>query len=361
MRLNNYDMYVYQQMNLKRKLPILISMRQIKIIHESDKFSRITEIRLNGKKLSTPTYFPAISSLGSKFPFQDLFYLLKYHKYPRVLVSAYDLYQLDSRKRKTVSSLMEDFHKNGFLFIDSGLFESSWKEDKTWNLNSYKSILSRVNFDIYTSYDIYGGNNKSVKELQRNTDKNILESSVFMDSRLFLAIFHETVPSRLIKMIKQFLEKYPNLCGAVAVAEREIGKSLQDKAETIIRLRRIIDNNDSRNLLHILGCGNPLSMLAYSYCGADTFDSLDWLKRVIDPSSYLTHDFSHLELLNCKCQICTESTHEKADYFEKVLLHNLLFFQNFAIQLQSLIRNDNLKAYLVNYIGEKIMKEINEI
>ena len=334
------------------------------IIHKSEKLSRVLEITVNDKKFSTPTYFPAISSYGVKFLFQDLLNLLNRPnvKYPRVLVSAYDLYYMKKGEIKKALSSIEEYGNQGLLFLDSGLFEGSGKDSEKWNMRFYKSIVSRAKFDLYSSFDVYRSDFKSYEEFKKNTYYNIIESSVFLNDVAFFAILHESSPNQLVKLIEDFVEKHPNLCRSIAVAERDLGKSIQERIETVVSLRRILNDNDCRNLLHILGCGNPKSMLLYSYCGVDSFDSLDWLKFVINPDNYSINDFAHLELLDCKCRVCAELPHKNRgqEYLEKALLHNLLFYQNFVKHIQSLIRNDNLKSYLGKHAGKKIMDQIEE-
>jgi queuine/archaeosine tRNA-ribosyltransferase len=337
-------------------------MTETKIVHESKKLSRVLEVSVSNKILTTPTYFPAISSLGTKFSSSELLLLLTHHKYPRALVSAYDLHHQAGREdeRKQVLNLIKRYRTNGLLFLDSGLFESSWKDDPEWNIDVYKSVLSEVHFDLYTSFDVYRNEAKSYEDFKKRTYSNAVESSVFLDNLVFYVILHESSPFQLLKLMKEFVEDHHDLCGRIAIAERDIGKSIQERTETVIAARRMLNEDDPGNLLHILGCGNPLSMLLYSYCGADTYDSLDWLKSAINPSNYLLYDLSHLILIHCNCQVCTEPPYRDADYSQKVLLHNLLFYQNFIMQLQSLIRNDNLEAYLREHFGDNFIDQIDE-
>lgn len=335
-------------------------MKKPNIISTSEKVSRVLEVRLNGKTFRTPTYFPSISSYGIKFSLSDSLYFVSFHSHPCVLVSAYDLYNLEEKERNPLLSMIKSYRKKGVLFLDSGLYESSWKADQNWDINSYKSIMPEVKFDLYSSFDIYRINGESDEEFKKRTFDNIIESSAFLNNVLFVVILHESSSAKLIELVREFVEKYPNLSGSIAVAERDCGKSIVEKAETIVQIRRIMNNVDSRNLLHILGCGNPKSMLMFSYCGADTFDSLDWLKHVINPADLSVHDFSHLELLNCKCHVCTASTYKKAIYLEKVLLHNLLFYRIFVDHMQSLIRNEIMRSYLGKHIGQRVMGQIDE-
>jgi len=337
-------------------------MKKPEILHKDDKFSRVLEVKLNDKTLYTPTYFPSISSYGVKFSLRDSLYFIKHNSHPCVLISAYDLYCSEVAERKRLLSMMKDHMKKGILFLDSGLYESSWKVDKNWGITSYKSLMAQTKTDFYSSFDVFRTDKESDAEFKQSTFNNIVESSAFLDSKQFVVILHEKSPDRLIFLVEEFVKKYPKLCGGIAVAERDCGKSLVERAETIMQIRRIMSGNDSRNLLHILGCGNPKSMLLFSYCGADSFDSLDWLKHVINPADNSVHDFSHLELLKCKCSVCSEfSTFKGNEYLAKALLHNLLFYRIFVDSLQSLIRNANFRSYLDKHIGEDIMKQVDEL
>lgn len=331
-------------------------MKKPNIVHETEILSRVLSIRLNGKRLLTPTYFPAISSFGIKFPFEDLLILINRQKYPRVLVSAYDLYFMKPKRKQKALSILKNYKKNGFfLFLDSGLFESSGAKFPTWDFSSYKSILSEASFDIYSSFDVYKKRSKSYKEFRRSTYVNILKSSIFQNDAAFFAVLHASSPAELIKLVSEFVVQYPNFCARLAIAERDTGRSLQERARTIAKIRNELNKNDHRNLLHLFGCGNPLSMLLYSYCGVDSFDSLDWLKFGINRDDYSINDFSHLSLVDCKCQICTKfhDRTEKKGYLEKVMLHNLLFYHDFVKRIQSLILNDDIKEYVNQHIAKK--------
>lgn len=330
-------------------------MKKPNIVHESEILSRVLSIQLNGKRLLTPTYFPAISSFGIKFPFKDLLNLIYRQEYPRVLVSAYDLYFMKPKQKQKALSILKNYKKNGFLFLDSGLFESSGAKFPKWDFSSYKSILSEASFDIYSSFDVYKKRLTSYEEFRKSTYAHILESSIFQNGVAFFAVLHASSPAELIKLVREFVIEYPNFCARLSIAERDTGKSLQERARTIAKIRNELNKNDHRNLLHLFGCGNPLSMLLYSYCGVDSFDSLDWLKFGINPVNYSINDFAHLSLVDCKCRICTKfhDRNEGKGYLERVMLHNLLFYHNFVKHIQSLIRNDNLKEYVNCHIAKK--------
>lgn len=266
-------------------------------------------------------------------------------------------------KRKKTIKMIDGYRKTGTLFLDSGIFESDWKSDSTWNLESYKSVLSQSKFDVFSCYDVlpYPEKFKNYEEFKKEAFKCIIESSAFLNKGVFLVILHGSSPNKLIKLARDFIIKYPDIFTGIAIPERDCGKEILERTETIVRLRKLLNEHHKKSILHILGCGNPLSMLLYTYCGADTFDSLDWLERVIEPERLSLGDFPYLNHINCECPVCVDSKYVNSDYIEKVLLHNLLFYQNFSIRLQNLIRNNLISTYLTTFFDKEFIKQIDSL
>ena len=107
--------------------------------------------------------------------------------------------------------------------------------------------------------------------------------------------------------------------------------------------------------LHILGCGNPISMTLFSYAGADSFDSVDWSRWTINPKTLQFADLDHLPLINCQCKICKR---KKLDPISRTLLHNLLFYKKFMDNLRSNIAKNNGLEFLDDYLDRKILSKI---
>lgn len=330
------------------------------VTYESGKFSRVIEVLINGKSLLTPTYFPAVSSYGMRYPIQSLIYLLTAYSYPRLLISAYDFYHLDDSKKEKLLGCVQEYSKRGsFVFFDSGIYESFWKADPEWTYNLYKITMSQIGSDFYSSFDVLPSSNHKTAQFRKEAFRNILDSSKLSEKSAFVPIIHGLTPDELMSAVKSFIGKYPYLCDFVAVPERDCGNSIVVKANTITKIRTLLDQNSSHNrILHLLGCGNPLSLVLYSYCGANTFDSLEWTQHVLDQSNLTLHDFSHLELIDCKCAVCRNS---KADYTERALLHNLLFYQNHVSEIQSLIRRDEIFEFLCRNIRKGILDKIDRV
>ena len=285
-----------------------------------------------------PTYFPAISSYGVKYSFISLIRLFFTYSYPRVLFSAYDLHFLPSKTRMKLYEEIKEYSKESIVFLDSGVYEGYWKADKRWFPSLYKESLARIEFDLYSSFDVLPRRNS--EDFAKRAIDSILASKILSDRPGFVPILHGISPDRLIFLVDDFVRKYPDLCDFIAVAERDCGDDVVERAHTICRIRNLLDGEDVANrkrILHVLGCGNPISLLLLSYCGANTFDSLDWIKHVIDPKRLGVSDFSHLKLTECNCTVCADA---KRPYIETALLHNLLFYQNYMIQIQNLIKEN---------------------
>ena len=61
------------------------------------------------------------------------------------------------------------------------------------------------------------------------------------------------------------------------------------RAKTIIKIRKTLAPKKQYYPLHLLGTGNPLSILIYSICGADSFDGLEWCQTTVDYNTGLLY------------------------------------------------------------------------
>lgn len=236
---------------------------KIDIIHGSEKLSRVTEISLKDKILSTPAYFPSISSYGIKLPLSYLIYLLSNFEYPRLFVSAYDLAHSKGKDANLMSSI-EKYNlvvrnkKKGFLFVDSGTYESSWYGDTSWDLEAYRAAIMGMDFDFFSSLDIIPQNAvERDSELIQQTFSNIIISRSFSGKGELVAILHGRSPDHLINVADQFLSAHSNLCRIIGIPERDCGNGVLERAQTIMEIRKIIEAHEGKHILHILGSGDP--------------------------------------------------------------------------------------------------------
>lgn len=332
-------------------------MLENEILFESPKLARVLKITRGKKQLSTPTYFPAISAAKLDLPIDHLIDLLVASSYPRILVSVYDISAREPRHRNKMISRIADYSKRGsFVFLDSGIFESFWRRDDKWDYDAYSKWVPKIESDFYFSFDIIPSVDTTRRAFVSSTVRRVHDSSSISKKSECVAILHGIGSEQLITVVKEFLNSYPQLCGMVAVTEKDCGKSLSKRAGTIVELRRIINSYNPKIALHVLGCGHPISIAVYTYCGADTFDSLDWARFAVERNELKIGDISHLELFKCKCQICSKNFD---DPIRKVLLHNLLFYQDFMLKVQAMIKRNTLRDFVLQYVGPEFMAKLS--
>jgi len=331
-------------------------MINTKILYEGAYKSRVLQIEVNQKKLVTPTYFPSISSVAIRLPLEPLIQSIIRSGYPRLLISAYDLSNLSKENNNRISKTLTKFSKEkNFLLIDSGSFESYWFHDKKWNFKKYKLTINRTKSDFFTSFDNIPDSHSDYTDILKSTYLNTKKSSKLIENNHCITVCHGQSPEQLHALIKKLSANDNELCRVIAIPERSCGKTLRDKIKTIQKIRSILDSDKPENVLHILGCGNPLSMALFAMAGADLFDSIDWSRWVVDWRSLNFTDFANLTLTDCKCKVCRI---KNIDAILRALLHNLLFYQDFILELQqSIILKDELN-FLRKYIDQKTVSKI---
>lgn len=328
----------------------------IEIVHQADLYARVMRVKFQNKQLSTPIFFPAISSIETKFKVNDLAYLIANSAYPQMLISAYD-YNYHLNKNKKLRNIINEYSRKGnFLLVDSGGYESFWEKKRKWNFSVYKKTISKINSDFYTSLD-------GIKESSHIAEfekffRKIISSGSILSTSQYIPIFHADSNVKLINLIKKFLEAYPAALRYIAVRERECGITISDRAKTIFKIRTLLTKKGNSQLLHILGAGNPLSIALYSYCGADSFDSTDWIRFTLDPERLILRDLVHLEITECKCKACAKIS----DPLFRTLLHNLNIYSIIMTRIQKRIQNNSLREFLnQNDINNSFLNKIVRI
>jgi queuine/archaeosine tRNA-ribosyltransferase len=327
------------------------------IIATSEQLARVLKLSKGKKVLSTPTYFPAISGSRINHPFELLLATILKSSYPRVLISAYDFSKITGKTLDKRIGEMSNYYRNGgFVFLDSGLFESYWNKDETWSFEDYKKYVKKIDSDLYSAHDQLAGPGLPSSKLFKLTLSKISKSMSLDRNSHCVPIAHGSEPRELIQNALNVSEKFPKDTQIIAVAERDCGRTMAERAITILKLVKAIRKKNDSRALHILGCGNPISLALYSYCGADTFDSLDWSSIVVERNELRIGDFSQLELMNCNCAACSKGIRNP---IQKTLLHNLLFYQDFGLKLQDMIRRNTLKDFVLSFIGKKLLQSIH--
>jgi hypothetical protein len=86
--------------------------------------------------------------------------------------------------------------------------------------------------------------------------------------------------------------------------------------------------------VHIVGTGNPLSILIYATCGADSFDGLDWCQTVGDHATGRLYHSLQLDFFAHQTPYGSEA---KLPYLPRALAHNLMFYQGWMEKIRKSI------------------------
>jgi queuine/archaeosine tRNA-ribosyltransferase len=267
-----------------------------------------------------------------------------------MLVSAYDLHYAGTRKPAEMRARVNQYSDSGgLLMVDSGGYESSWRNDKRWTFDLYQETITEPKADFFFGFDAVPGKSKNedIRKF-RIALKDTIASRRARGSGEFVPILHGSSPKQLLSFLSYFIKNHPDLTDVVAITERDCGRGIFEKVKTIYSVKKLLNEGNDNAVLHLLGCGSPSSLALYSYFGVDMFDSLDWLKFALDERDWVGRDFSYLDVLNCECVACRGS---KRNYVERTLLHNLGFYQEFMSRIQGWITNGSLSTILKKRLG----------
>jgi len=142
-------------------------------------------------------------------------------------------------------------------------------------------------------------------------------------------------------------ELYPVL---LAVPERALGEGIVSRIQTVVKIRRALDELGFYCPLHLLGTGNPLSMIVYALAGADSFDGLEWCQTVVDHNSGKLFHFQQWDLFRHQTEW---GENEVLPYIQSVLMHNLDFYRKFMDDLRDALKNEVAEDFLRKYVADK--------
>ena len=317
------------------------------------KKNRSFAIELSHKTINTPFFFPAISTIKTNFTVSEYLDLVLRVGYPGFLISSYDIYR-EKEQQKLIEKINQATKGNVITLMDSGNYEAYWNDDADWDLKKFESVLKKINTDLCFSFDVAWKKDKNpsdhVKEIISSTARTVgLQASG--DT---IPIIHST-PENFPKTVKGVVSGiYPQVIG---VPERELGASLFERATTLKRIRDELNGLNQDIPIHILGTGNPTSILVYSLCGADLYDGLEWCNTVANPENGHLHHFVQKDLFKCDCNAC------KADmpYHLQTMAHNLLFYENFLKEIRESLLSADISRLLDRYLPKHVHKRLKEI
>ncbi|MDH0382643.1 queuine tRNA-ribosyltransferase family protein, partial [Comamonas aquatica] len=143
----------------------------------------------------------------------------------------------------------------------------------------------------------------------------------------------------------------------IAVPERELGRGLAERAATVQRIRQALDTLPFYQPLHLLGTGNPWSIVVLAAAGADSFDGLEWCRVVVDRETNRLNHFQHFDLFTyqsgqAESEIVAEVLkNENIDFNARAAFHNLDYFAELKDELRHAAARGNFEALSARILG----------
>lgn len=240
-----------------------------------------------GVEIKTPLLVPSFSSKGfdlnnkNESEITNIYNIAGQYLSDTMLVSAYDIACGYMEK-------IDNAHVD-LLFVDSGGYEVSSSYDLS-------TIVYRRDMDIdWTKQDlqkVYDDIPDHVPVVLVNYDHpNIRESieaqaasakSFFRryPNQLHTFLIKPEKPSQKYIQIKNLISMTNKLNGfdIIGFTEKELGKSVLERMESISKIRLALDDEGIHSPIHIYGSLDPIGSILYFCAGAEIFDGLTWLR-----------------------------------------------------------------------------------
>lgn len=366
----------YQQ--LKAKIATTIGSGR----NDSDALERVQELKVRGKTLRLPAFAFSVSSHETQVMPQEGTTLLRLLQPSAVLVSAYDAWKHYRRDKNFHSNVTELCQSEAVLFLDSGNYEAYRKNDhhspkrnpRGWHQDHFRKTAARLSPDLAFSFDTINPRGEPDQIAARIAASFRSDERALRDRNFPLCpIIHlpkkykgtlAECASRIVAGVAAELDPL-----MLAIAERELGDGLRERARTVRDIRKALNALRKYYPLHLLGTGNPLSMIALAAAGADSFDGLEWCRTVAD---YPTGFLFHFQQFECFSQAFLHRVQDQrvkylienpdASYSSRTLSYNVDFFKDWTRTMQSMIHSGQVEHLLkmVPNIGQTLFKDISE-
>ncbi len=340
---------------------------------------RPSMINLLGKQLKLPCFVKSLSSHETQLnPEAGLTVLSLFPEVDALLVSAYDMDLLDGastkekQRHKYMCEQLVNLDKRGaFILMDSGNYEKARKNDDTWSHERYNSVLENV---PYTYAFCFDNLDPSHNPLENAEDVLKRIEGDFEES--LIPILHAPQDESGVRnheLLPDIFFEYATRKASpfIAVPERELGEGICTKAETVIKIREKLRTIGRYQPIHILGTGNPLSILILAAAGADLFDGLEWCRTVADrDTGFLFHhqqfDFFKTQSKEmARYEIVREAMVKPGTNLNfKMGLHNLDFFYAWMEDLQDNIQEESVSEmlkYRASFSTRFFVDELNKL
>ncbi len=296
---------------------------------------RKQKIVIAGKTVPLPCFFPSVSSVKTNLLPVDYIELLAAAAHPLYLISAYDIASSSpEHQHRILCAIRQSRTKGSVILLDSGNYEGFWKGAIDWRAERFHAICNGYEHDIGFCYDNQSPPNTS-EAISEDVVGGVLRDQKHSPATI-VPIVHgptELLPSVVKKVAEQ-------LCPVLlAVPERALGEGIAARTRSVRKIRQALDDLDFYCPLHLLGTGNPISIISYTIAGADSFDGLEWCQTVVDHETTFLHHFQQWDFVREQTEWGSNGT---LPYIQSVLMHNLSFYTTFMWRLQQAVQHATL-------------------
>lgn len=362
--------------------------------------ARVSELTVHGKTLQLPCFVFSLSSHETQITPAGGLELFQLLKPSSCLVSAYDIWKItvqkEGRKREV------NRHDNGMpkkkrdtpvlnhidqlcssttvIFLDSGNYEAYRKNDyysksnpNGWRDKYFRTIATTLSPDVVFSFDRPNPKGRRDDIARRiisdfDADKAALASKDYT----LCPIIHvpekgnnESAEEASTIACAVASELQPSL---IAIPERELGDGLIKRVKTVRAIRKALNKLGRYYPLHILGTGNPITMIALAAAGADLFDGLEWCRTVVDYDKGTLFHFQHFDCFRdiyySRLQNTTRAIIDDPDapYNAQVACYNFDYFTDCTRTMQRMIRAGLIEDLLrtIPNVGTKLYEEVTQ-
>lgn len=322
-------------------------------------------------RLRLPSLFMSVSSHETQLSPEDAISVAAAFRYPNVLLSAYDwdpsrLPEAGTDEARRVAedraSALAGLRAAGSLILmDSGNYEASRRGDGDWTPELFAAALSRAPHDLACSFDVMAPSRDPSAAFDE------IVAGVHRDRAFTSAPIVPIVHAPPLDAGGHDLRHFPDLLRdlaselqppLLAIPERELGPGLICRIKAMMRIRAALDTLPFYQPLHLLGTGNPWSIVTLTAAGADSFDGLEWCRVVVDRANHRLNHFQHFDFfveqsMNSPYDVTQAAVRSDDIHFAgKTAIHNLDYYAEIAALLQDACRRKALEALVTSLLHQ---------
>lgn len=315
--------------------------------------------RIGDGRLELPALFMSVSSHETQVEPLPAVQALRIFGADAVLVSAYDLLP-PRRENAMLRELAKIRRQGGLVLVDSGNYEASRLKDTSWTQTKFKQALKDVPHDWVFSFDVMEpplGWKKATRQVIDAVEANrkFTYAPVLPIVHAPFTKTHGHDAASLPKVVHGVADALtPPM---IAVPERELGRGLAERAATVQRIRQALDTLPFYQPLHLLGTGNPWSIVVLAAAGADSFDGLEWCRVVVDRETNRLNHFQHFDLFTYQSGqaesplVTALLKNDNIDFSARAAFHNLDYFAQLRDELRQAAAKGNFEALSARILG----------